>query len=108
LKRGEGLLLVLGHRRKKRLEIDDDRWGPRSVTGREKEGYRFGSGASWAGWFPGSAQLGLWPLPFIFFFCFPFFFLFYFLFCVLNELSHSKLNKFKADHLWSFKSVFRS
>jgi hypothetical protein len=31
-----GLLLGLDHRREKRLEIDDDRWGPRSVRGREK------------------------------------------------------------------------
>jgi hypothetical protein len=34
---GGGLLLGLGHRREKRLEIEDDRWGPRSVRGREKD-----------------------------------------------------------------------
>jgi hypothetical protein len=33
-----------------------------------------GSGVSWAGWFPGSAQLGLWPL--FFFLLFPLFLFF--------------------------------
>jgi hypothetical protein len=52
---------------------------------REREGERgwAGSGASWAGWLPGSAQLGFLPILFIFFFCFSF--LFYSDFCLSFE-----------------------
>jgi hypothetical protein len=73
----------------------------------EREG---GKGAGWVGsgqsgpaGLPGVAQLGSWPLFFsaILFFCSEFCFEF------LKKLFHSDLNKFKADHFWSLKGVFR-
>jgi hypothetical protein len=84
LKGEGGLLLGLGHRREKRLEIEDDRWGPRSVRGREREGtgsvklrWVAGSFRYWAERFPRS------PIHF-YFVCF--FSLFLFLdFCLSFE-----------------------
>jgi hypothetical protein len=43
-----------------------------------------GSGASWAGWLPGAAQVGCWLLPFIFFAVF-FSFVSIFLFWVFEK-----------------------
>jgi hypothetical protein len=45
-----------------------------------------GSGASWAGWLPGAAQVGCWLLPFIFFFLFSFSFVSDFCFGFLKML----------------------
>jgi hypothetical protein len=56
-----------------------------------------GSGASWAGWLPGAAQMGCWLLPFIFFFLFSFSFVSDFCFGFLKMLFKTDLNKNKAD-----------
>jgi hypothetical protein len=52
-------------------------------------------------WAPGLFLLFIFPSAFFFFcsdFCFEF----------LKEFFYSDLNKFKADHFWSLKSVFRT
>jgi hypothetical protein len=74
-----------------------------------------GKGAGWVGsgqsgppGLPGAAQLGSWPLSFIFFLLLSFFFCSEFLFGVLKRFFYSDLNKIEADHFWSLKSVFRT
>jgi hypothetical protein len=62
----------------------------RSVREGERGGGLGWFGESWAGWLPGSAQLGFWPLLFIFFFCFSFLFYSDFCFEPLKEFFHSK------------------
>jgi hypothetical protein len=67
-------------------------------------------GASWAGCLPGSAQLGIQASSFIFYFFLLLLFLFYseISFCVLKSFSYSNLIEIGADHIGSFKSVFRN
>jgi hypothetical protein len=60
-----------------------------------------GLGRSGPAGLPGVAQLGSWPLSFIFFFCFLFFYS-DFCFEFLKEFFYSDLNKVKADHFWFF------
>jgi hypothetical protein len=71
-----------------------------------------GGGAGWAGsgrsgpaGFPGAAQvapgLSFFSSAFLFSFCSDFYFEF------LKGFFYSDLNKVKADHFWSLKSVFR-
>jgi hypothetical protein len=52
-----------------------------------------GSGAVWAGWLPGAAQVGCWFSPFIFFFLFSFSFVSDFCFGFLKKLYYSDLDK---------------
>jgi hypothetical protein len=89
-------------------EERDDRWGPH--VGERGEGLA-GSGwfwVSWAGWLPGCGPSGLLASFFYFFsFCFPFSFVLISVFgFFLKKLFYSDLNKIKADHFWSLKSVF--
>jgi hypothetical protein len=64
--------------------------------------------ASWAGWFPGTAQVGYRLFPFIFFFLFSFSFVSDFYFGFLKKLFYSDLNKSKADYFCSSKGVFKT
>jgi hypothetical protein len=85
--------------------------GGAHVAVREGRGELGWVGSGWSGsaGFPGVAQVGSWPLSFIFiFFCFLFFFCSDFCFEFLKKLFYSDLNKIKADHFWSLKSVFRT
>jgi hypothetical protein len=62
-----------------------------------------GSGRSGLAGLPGAAQLGSWPLSFIFFLLLSFSFCSEFYFEFLKEFFYSDLNKVKADHFWSLK-----
>jgi hypothetical protein len=78
---------------------------------RERRGELGWVGSGWSGpaSFPGAAQVGSWPLPFILFFLLlSLFFCSDFCFEFLKKLFYSDLNKIKADHLWFLKSVFRT
>jgi hypothetical protein len=86
----------------------DDRWG---LAVGEREGGKVG-----LGWFggelgrlaPGCGPSGLLALLCIFFFLFSFSFVFDFCFGFLKKLFYSDLNKNKADHFGSLKSVFET
>jgi hypothetical protein len=67
-----------------------------------------GSGRSGPAGFPGAAQVGSWPLSFIFFLLLSFSFVLISVLSFLKKLFYSDLNKIKADHFWSLKSVFRT
>jgi hypothetical protein len=77
---------------------------------RERGGKGLGwSGAVWASWFPGCGPSGLLASPFYFFFLLlSFSFISDFCFDNLKRLMYSDLNKVKADHFWSLRSVFRT
>jgi hypothetical protein len=85
--------------------------GPSCRREREKRGGELGwvgSGRSGPDGLPGAAQLGSWPLLLFYFFL-----LLSFSFILISVLSfeeffYSDLNKIKADHFWSLKSVFRT
>jgi hypothetical protein len=86
----------------------DDRWVPLGGERGGKDGWVGLVLVSWAGWLPGAAQVGSWPLSFIFFLLLSFFFCSDFCFEFLKKLFYSDLNKIKADHFWSLKSVFKT
>jgi hypothetical protein len=65
-------------------------------------------GAVWAGWLPGCGPSGLLASFFYFFPSAFFFFCSDFCFEFLKKFFYSDLNKIKADHFWSLKSVFRT
>jgi hypothetical protein len=79
-----------------------------SVRERGEEGVGLVRGGLGRLVFPGAAQVGSWLLSFIFFFLLSFSFICDFCFDNLKRLLYSELNKIKADHFWSLKSVFRN
>jgi hypothetical protein len=67
-----------------------------------------GSGAVWAGWLPGAAQVAAGSLLLYFFLLFSFSFVSDFCFGFLKMLYYSDLDKINADHFCSLKSVFKT